>query len=96
MTSGRIGRELALLTILCVLLIFLFPVSQGPYSTTNGPVTALRAVRAAQLIYLCIAVAALTVWHVRRLSLQFVALHYEFFAPDLQSNSPEQSAILRC
>lgn len=47
MNSGRIGCELAVLAVFCVLTIFLFPAMQGPYSAVNGPVTALQASRAA-------------------------------------------------
>ena len=47
MISGHIGCELAVLTVLCVLMIFFFPVMQGPYSVVHGPVTALQAARAA-------------------------------------------------
>ena len=37
--------ELAVVAILCVLTIFLFPVVQGPYSAVHGPVTALQSLR---------------------------------------------------
>jgi hypothetical protein len=47
MIPGRIGDELAVLTVLCVLMIFFFPVMQGPYSAVHGPATALQAARAA-------------------------------------------------
>jgi hypothetical protein len=47
MIPGRIGCELAVLTILCVLMIFFFPLMQGPYSVVHGPATALQATRAA-------------------------------------------------
>ncbi len=47
MISSRIGCELAVLTVLCVLMIFFFPVMQGPYSVVHGPVTALQAARGA-------------------------------------------------
>jgi len=47
MNFGRIGCELAMLAVFCVLTIFLFPAMQGPYSAVNGPVTALQAARTA-------------------------------------------------
>ena len=59
MTSGRIGAELAVVAAFCVLTIFLFPAVQGPYSTVNGPVTALQAVRAAARLHLVIIQCAL-------------------------------------
>src|SRR4030095_17090798 len=46
MIPGRIGCELAVVTVLCVLMIFFFPLLQGPYSVVNGPATALQAPRA--------------------------------------------------
>jgi len=47
MISDRIGCELAMVAVLCVLMIFLFPSTQGSYSVVHGPVTALLAARAA-------------------------------------------------
>jgi hypothetical protein len=41
------GHELAVITIFCVLSIFLFPATAGPYSAVHGPATALIAIRAA-------------------------------------------------
>ena len=51
MIPSRIGWEPAILVVLGILAIFLFPVAQGgPYSAVNGPVTALQASRAAHRI----------------------------------------------
>jgi hypothetical protein len=47
MISGRVTCELAVVAVLCVLMIFLFPSGQGSYSMVHGPVTALLAARAA-------------------------------------------------
>jgi len=47
MIPGRGGCELAVLAVLGVLTIFLFPALQGPYSAVHGPATALQAARAA-------------------------------------------------
>src|SRR6266852_8872066 len=59
MIPGRIGCELAVLTILCVLMIFFFPVMQGPYSAVHGPATALQAARAAARLRIIIVQGAL-------------------------------------
>ena len=59
MISGHIGCELAVLTVLCVLMIFFFPVMQGPYSVVHGPVTALQAARAAARLRIIIVQGAL-------------------------------------
>ena len=58
MISGRIGFELALVAVLCVLTIFLFPAMQGPYPVVNGPATALQAARAALRVQIAIVQAA--------------------------------------
>jgi hypothetical protein len=54
MIPGRIGCELAVLAVLCVLTIFLFPAIQGPYSVVHGPATALQAARAAARLRIAI------------------------------------------
>jgi hypothetical protein len=54
MIPGRIGCELAVLAVLCVLTIFLFPAMQGPYSVVHGPATALQAARAAARLRIAI------------------------------------------
>ena len=59
MISGRIGCELAVVAVLCVLTIFLFPSTQGPYPVVHGPVTALLAARAAARLGNAIVQAAL-------------------------------------
>lgn len=47
MILSRMGWELAVLAVLCVVAIFFFPAMQGPYSAVNGPVTALQSAQAA-------------------------------------------------
>jgi hypothetical protein len=59
MPSGRISCELALISILCVISIFLFPIPQGPYCAIHGPVTALQSVRSAVRLRLAMVAAAL-------------------------------------
>jgi len=51
----------AVLVLAALLLIFFCPLSQGPFSATHGPVTALRASRAASLILISIAFATMIV-----------------------------------
>jgi hypothetical protein len=60
MISGRHGCEIAVLTVICVLVIFFFPLMHGPYSVLHGPVTALRAARAGVHLRLAIVQAALS------------------------------------
>ncbi len=59
MISGRNGCELAVVAALCVLMIFLFPSMQGPYSVVHGPVSALLAAQAAARVRIAIVQAAL-------------------------------------
>lgn len=49
---------LAALVGLGVLLIFFCPMPRGPFQATHGPTTALRAARAAMLVFLSIAAAS--------------------------------------
>jgi len=51
---SRIGT-IALLAMLGIVLVFLFPAAFGPFTATNGPATALRATAAVQslLMLLC-------------------------------------------
>ena len=52
------GCEVVLVTLLCVIGIFLFPASAGPYSAVHGPVTALQAIRAAARVRWAVVLAA--------------------------------------
>jgi hypothetical protein len=47
MTPSRIACGLAGLAVVCVLAVFFFPATQGPYSVVHGPVTVMHAARAA-------------------------------------------------
>ena len=58
MNPGRIGRELVVVAVVCILTIFLFPSLRGPYSVVNGPVTALQSARYAHRLQASIAHAA--------------------------------------
>ena len=40
-------RNIAVVLVIAALAVFLFPLSVGPFTTTNGPATALRAAAAA-------------------------------------------------
>ena len=43
MLASLRGRWIVLLIALCVLLLFFFPLMQGPFQATHGPTTAFRA-----------------------------------------------------
>ena len=59
MTLGRVGCRFTVLAVLCVLTIFFFPATHGPYSAVHGPATALQAARAAAYLLIGMAIAAL-------------------------------------
>ncbi len=52
--------KLALLTILCIVGLFLFPAAVGSYTSVHGPVSALLAVRAAMRVHWAMAIAGLS------------------------------------
>jgi hypothetical protein len=97
MTLGRIGWELAVLAVLCILTIFLFPAAQGPYPVVHGPATALQAARAALRARLAIVQAALNSLGCSLLSPLVVLCWLSLSNTEFQSaHLPESSAILRC
>ena len=58
------GALIAVLAMLGVFLIFLFPANCGPFSVTHGPATAFRALAAALAVFAAIT-AALLLGHLR-------------------------------
>jgi hypothetical protein len=97
MIPGRIGCELAVVAVLCVLTIFLFPAMQGPYSVVHGPATALLAARAAARVQSLIVQGGFKCL-ANCLILSLVVLSWKLFAEgDAYSVTlPERNAILRC
>jgi hypothetical protein len=97
MISGRIGSELAVMAVFCVLMVFLFPAMPGPYSVVNGPVTTLLAARAAVRLRIAIAQGALKSLGNRLISPQ-VALSW-ISVPNAEFqllNLPRYESVLRC
>ena len=98
MISGRrIGHEIAVLAILSVLAIFLFPGLQGPYSVVHGPATALQAARAAVRLRIAMAPSALNAQQAGLIS-PSIALSWMLLSnPKFQAvGSREINSILRC
>jgi hypothetical protein len=58
--TGRIGDRLAILAVLSILAIFLFPAVQGPYSAVHGPATAMLAAQAALRLRIAMVRAAMS------------------------------------
>jgi succinate dehydrogenase hydrophobic anchor subunit len=59
----RVAMALALVSVVCVLVIFFFPSEEGPYSVVHGPVTVMHAARAAASVRMSVAKAGLTATH---------------------------------
>ena len=97
MVFGRHGCEIAVLTVLCVLVIFFFPVMQGPYSVLHGPVTALRAARAGVHLRLAIMQAALSSLGGHLIAALLVLAQMSLSKAEFQSVSlPECCTVFRC
>lgn len=97
MIPSRIGCELAVLTVLCVLMIFFFPLMQGPYSVVHGPATALQAARAAARLRIVIVQGALNSMGSVLISPLVILSWMVFSQAEFRSVSlPEYNAILRC
>jgi hypothetical protein len=97
MMVSRIGWELALLAVLCVVVVFFFPAMQGPYSAVHGPVTALQSAQAAARLRLAIVQAVLNTFRNYRISVPLgmncaADLFEEFLWPSLA----ECDTVLRC
>jgi hypothetical protein len=97
MLSGRITCELAVVAVLCVLMIFLFPSVQGSYSMVHGPVTALLAARAAVRLRIAIVQGALKSLGNRLISPQVVLSWISLPTAEFQLLSlPRYEFVLRC
>lgn len=59
MDSPLFRYEFAVIAIICIVSIFLFPIPVGPYPAVHGPATALQALHAAVKLRWLIVVAAL-------------------------------------
>ena len=97
MIPGRIGCELAVVTVLCVLMIFFFPLLQGPYSVVNGPATVFQAARAAARLRIVIMQGALN--SLGSLLISPIVILSWMLLSQAESRSvslPEYNAILRC
>lgn len=96
MSSGRIGCELAVVAILCVISIFLFPVARGPYTAIHGPVTTLQSARNAVRVRIGMLAASLGISALLRgclVALSAMTFHRAHFYSDSGFAS---ASILRC
>ena len=92
-----LGRYIGLSAIVCVLLLFFFPLAHGSFQATHGPTTAFRARRACLAVLLLICAALKTLSSLVPASLRDVVLAASC-APDVfkVSAPPTSDGILRC
>lgn len=93
--TRHFGHELAIVAIVCVLGIFLFPAAAGSYSAVHGPVTALQAMRRSIRLRWAIAVAAFSFFGIANPFFDCAlrgAIHWQFPA----TAPPAHSPLLRC
>ena len=96
-SARRIGREIAVFTVLSVLVIFIFPGGQGPYSVVHGPASALQAARAAASVKVAIEQSALTSPANAAISAAIVLCLMSLSNPKFRSvGSADYGSILRC
>jgi hypothetical protein len=97
MFSGRVAFELAVIAVLCVVSLFLFPAAHGSYTAVHGPVSALQSFRAAIRLRLAIVAAAYMFWAGRfNPATRFSGFALESFQLATDSDSLDLSTILRC
>lgn len=85
------------MAMLGMIALLLFPLAFGPYATTHGPVTVLRAMRDSLLLRLSIVLAAISLCRIR--CCQSFAVRFEVVAAErtlLQNFTHQKSSILRC
>jgi hypothetical protein len=97
MLSRYLTSEFAIVAIVCIAALFLFPAMHGPYSAVHGPVTALLSIRAK--VKLRLAMALTTLLLLNRLMVAFCKFARPVSAPQepfLHLTPSEQLAALRC
>jgi len=93
-----IQRTLVFVAVVCVAVLFFFPLSCGTFQATHGPTTEFRAQRAAVAIVLSIAHAALEVSSLPADPASLPAFSLKAQPSGLAESlaAPSSSAILRC
>lgn len=91
------GQGWAILAVFCILTIFFFPATYGPYSVVHGPVSALRPAQAALRLQLAIIQAALGSLATRWIPwLAWVSLLVVLYSESRVVVSPDCNTIFRC
>jgi TRAP-type C4-dicarboxylate transport system permease small subunit len=92
------GRCLGILSVVCVLALFFFPLAHGSFQATHGPTTTFRAKWAFLVLLFAIVAAALRVLSALVPVTALAAAGFVRIQEPSRCgpNSPVQSAILRC
>jgi hypothetical protein len=96
MFPRHLGYEIAILTVICTVALFLFPTVSGSYCAVHGPVTALLSLRVKLKLQLGMALVALRRWGhgLRGRSAELCTVRPTVLSP--QSVPSEQIPVLRC
>ena len=97
MLASLRGREVVPFIALCVLLLFFFPLAQGPFQATHGPTTAFRARMVFLILIFAIFHGALGIFDLFNKSMRARAVSGTVWNP-MPSNDMAfpQSVTLRC
>ncbi len=87
--------SIALLAIMAVAALFFFPAAHGSYSSTHGPITAVRSLRLRAILFFVIAAAAAALSCLLRAMISFGYCRMEL-APVPSFASRLDAAPLRC
>ena len=87
-------RASAIILLTAVFLLFLVPATAGPFSAVHGPVTALRANRAAQVFYVKLSSPARELTRGVRASRPVVLYHAACFHHE--PTGSDTHAVIRC
>jgi len=85
-----------MLAVLCTLVVFFCPASQGPFTAVHGPLTALRAWQSASTVLSSIAAIAAVVLALLISGLLAVVSPVFMESDALLTSSAANSGILRC
>jgi hypothetical protein len=101
MPADRIEGALAVVAVLCVLTIFLFPAMEGPYCAVHGPVTALLSIRASATLRLRMLRSGLTaprnrLHRTHPAQARFVPSPLSFMESAADDLAASGTSILRC
>ena len=98
MLTSFSGRCIGSFAMVCVLLLFFFPLVHGPFQATHGPTTAFRARRSFQAVALSIVDAARALLGPFKHAAPVFSEMRSCLLPSLNEFDPalDEDAVLRC